>query len=226
MRKKINLLLSFLWLATVYGMYFFMRSQLEFPAIRLDSLGIFLICIMIPPFWAMFFSLVLKNKRKILHTIISVFIVLGIFVHAGYVFVCTGGFQFWSPGGYPLYSETTNEKDYLVLDGKLKDNYDNIIKYMPEDIPQSATDVTYEYKYDSSVSGRFTASWSLPEDELKALEEEFKTKDCSIEQIEKGTVYTIKWNVTDVPAFFTTMNVYFWYETNTVSYWVSQIYCD
>ncbi len=203
-----------------------MRSQLEFPSIRTDSSGFILICFMVVPFWGLFLSLVIKKKRKILHTVISVFIILGILVHAGYIFVFTGAFQFWSPGGYPLYSETANVADYLVLDGKLKDNYDNIIKYMPEEIPEGASDVTYEYKYDSGMSGRFAASWSLPAEEFKALEEEFRLKGCSVEQVEKGTVYSVSWNVTDIPAFFTTMNVYFWHETNTVSYWVNQIYCD
>ena len=226
MKRKINITLSVIWVVLVYGLFFFMRSQLKFPTLDLYNYGWLVPVFMTVSFWGLVFSLVSTEKRKKLRVFTSVFLIMGLLISFCYALVTTYFFNSIEPGIYPLYSETTNPDDYLVLDGKFEENYETLTKLMPKDIPEKAEDVTYKYYYNSIRSGRFEASWSLPETEYESVKKETLEKDGEITQDGEMTVFSTSWNTTEIPAFFTGFSASFNDLTKTVAYSAYQIYCD
>lgn len=226
MKRKTNIALSVILIISVYGLFFLMRSQLKFPTLELYDYGWLVIAFMTASFWGLFFSLVSTEKRKKLRVFTSVIVVLGIVASLCYMTVTTYFFTFMEPGIYPLCSETTDPDDYLVFDGKFDANYQYIIDFVPSEIPAKADNVMYRYYYNSIRSGRFNASWSLPETEYNLLKEETLNKSGDVTQEGEVTTFATEWNATDIPAFGTDLIAEFNDETKSVSYSIYQIYCN
>ncbi len=226
MKRKVNIVLSILWVGLVYGLFFFMRSQLKFPTLALYNGGWLIPLLMTVSFWGLVFALVSVEKRKKLRVFSSAFIVIGIAVSLCYTFQTTLFFYVTEPGIYPLYSETLNADDYLVFDKEFEGNYEYLTELMPSEIPEEAENVKYEYYYNSFRSGRFEASWSLPEAEYESLKKETLNKNGEVIQEEGVITFTTYWNVTDIPAFHTGFTAEFEDSTKTVRYNAYQIYCD
>lgn len=224
MKRKTNVALSIVFTILVYGLFFFMRSKLRFPTLDLYNYGWIVIAFMIASFWSLVFSVAFAEKRRILRSFASVFVVLGILASLCYMTITTSFFSFAQPGIYPLYSETTDPDDYLVFDGRFEANREYITEFVPSEIPVNAENVEYKYHYDGIRSGRFNASWSLPETDYDLLKEETLKKSGNITYEGVVTTFITSWNVTDIPAFGTNMTVEFNDETKTVSYSVRQIY--
>ena len=96
---------------------------------------------------------------------------------------------------------------------------------MPREIPEEAENVKYKYYYNSTLSGRFEVSWSLPEKEYEQLKKQTLAKNGEITYGENGeTVFSASWNLTEIPAFFTGFSAAFNDELKTVTYNAYQIY--
>lgn len=227
MKRKTNIVLSAVWIALVYGLFFFMRSQLKFPTLDLNNYGWLVPAFMTVSFWGVVVALVATAKRKKLRVFTSVFLIAGIVVSFCYTLATTYFFNSTEPGLYPLYSETTSPDDYLVLDGKFEGNYETLTQLMPREIPEEAENVAYRYYYNSTRSGRFEASWSLPEAEYEQLRKETLAKNGEITYGENGkTIFSASWNLTEIPAFYTGFSAVFNDAERTVKYSAYQIYCD
>lgn len=225
MKRKINIALSLIWLVLVYGLFFYMRSQLKFPTLDLQNEGWLVPLFMTVSFWGLVLALVSGEKRKKLRIFSSVFIIIGIIASACYTTVTTYFFNTDEPGIYPLYSETTDTADYLIFDKAFEGNYDYIIQFMPSQIPEEAENVKYEYKYNSTLSGSFSASWSLPQAKYEALKKETLGKKGEIAYNADITIFTTNWDITDASVFGTSFSAEFNDATRTVSYSSRQIYC-
>lgn len=230
-KKKIIswLIVFFIWNSAVVGFHIFMRSQLEFPTLNFESLGWFAWSIpifMTVPFYGLFFGILSVYRKKLMKAFAVLFTVVGIFAFLGFVVISTNLLTDWTPGIYPLMSETENASDYLVLDGNFKDNYDNIIEVMPEKIPQEAENVRYEYIYDPCMSGNMEVYFELPENEYETFKSEVMEKQAVSEETESDNSAYFAWNVTEIPAFFTWMRVDFDDSKNSVYCVAHQIYCD
>ena len=226
MKRKFNIALSLLWIAVVYGQFFFMRSQLKFPTFDLHNGGLLVIAFMTASFWGLVFALLATEKRKIFRIFSSVFIVIGIAANLFCTCCTTFFFSYNEPGLYPLYSETKNPDDYLELDDRFESNYEYIIKYVPSEIPKEAENVIYEYYYNSIKRGILKVSWSLPESEYNALKNETLKKDGEITYTKNLAIFSTYWNITDIPAYWTGLTVEFDDNAKTASYAVSQVYCE
>lgn len=227
MKRKTNVALSIVWIILVYGLFLFMRSQLKFPTLDLNNYGWLVPVFMIVSFWGGVLALVSTEKRTKLRVFTSVLLIVGIVVSFCYTLATTFFFNFMEPGIYPLYSETTNPDDYLVLDGEFEGNYETLTELMPREIPEEAENVKYKYYYNSTLSGRFEVSWSLPEKEYEQLKKQTLAKNGEIVYGENGeTVFSASWNLTEIPAFFTGFSAAFNDELKTVTYNAYQIYCD
>ena len=226
MKRKTNIVLSVILIILVYGLFFLMRSQLKFPTLELHDYGWLVIAFMTASFWGLIFALVSTEKRKKLRVFTSVFVVLGIVASLCYMTVTTYFFTFMEPGIYPLCSETTDPDDYLVFDGRFDANYEYITEIVPLEIPEKAENVEYKYYYSGIWSGRFNASWGLPETDYDLLKEETLNKSGDVTQEGEVTTFVTEWNTTDIPAFGTNMTIEFNDETKIVSCSAYQIYHD
>lgn len=227
MKRKINIALSLIWIVLVYGLFFFMRSQLKFPTLDLYNYGWLVPMFMTVSFWGLVFAFASTEKRKKLRIFTSVFLIMGVSASFFYTFATTYFFNIMEPGIYPLYSETTNPDDYLIFDGDFEGNYERLVELMPEEIPEKAENVTYKYYYNSIRSGRLEASWSLPETDYELLKKETFAKNGEATQGEDGAMtFSASWNITEIPAFYTGFSAGFDDEARTVKYSAYQIYCD
>ena len=225
MKRKINVALSLVWIVLVYGLFFYMRSQLKFPTLDLNNGGWLVPLFMTVSFWGLVFALVSVEKRKKLRVFSSVFIIIGIIASLCYTTVTTFFFNTDEPGIYPLYSQTSDPDDYLIFDERFEGNYEYLTEIMPKKIPEEAENVIYEYKYNSTLSGSLKASWSLPQVQYDALKKETLNKEGDIAYGEGVTTFTAAWNITDIPAFWTNFIVEFNDVAKTVTYSARQIYC-
>lgn len=76
MKRKTNIVLSAIFIISVYGLFFLMRSQLKFPTLELYDYGWLVIAFMTASFWGLIFALVSTEKRKKLRVFTSVFVCL------------------------------------------------------------------------------------------------------------------------------------------------------
>ena len=227
MKRKINIALSMVWIVLVYGLFFYMRSQLKFPTLDLSNGGWIIPLFMTFSFWGLVFAFASTEKRKKLRIFSSLLIIIGIAISLCYAFQTTLFFYVTEPGIYPLYSETLSSDDYLVFDKEFEGNYEYLTEIMPSGIPEKAEDVKYEYFYNGFRSGSFEASWILPESEYKAVKREVLNKTGEITREEDGvTTFNTSWNITDIPAFYTDFTAEFDDATKTVRYSAYQVYCD
>lgn len=176
-KKKIIswLIVFFIWNSAVVGFHIFMRSQLEFPTLNFESLGWFAWSIpifMTVPFYGLFFGILSVYRKKLMKAFAVLFTVVGIFAFLGFVVISTNLLTDWTPGIYPLMSETENASDYLVLDGTLKDEYDQIVKILPETIPEEAKNVKYKYTNNPLEGSRIELYFELPEDKYETFKDD------------------------------------------------------
>lgn len=224
MKRKINIALSLVWIALVYGLFFYMRSQLKFPTLELHNGGWLVPLFMTVSFWGLVFALVSVEKRKKLRVFSSVLIIIGIIASLCYTTVTTLFFNTDEPGVYPLYSQTSDPADYLIFDKHFEGTYEYVTQIMPSQIPEEAENVIYEYKYNSTLSGSLKASWSLPQAQYDALKKETLGKKGEITYGEGTTTFTIGWNITGI-SVSTSFSAEFNDTTKTVTYSARQIYC-
>lgn len=176
-KKKIIswLIVFFIWNSAVVGFHIFMRSQLEFPTLNFESLGWFAWSIpifMTVPFYGLFFGILSVYRKKLMKAFAVLFTVVGILAYLGFVVISTNFLTDWTPGIYPLMSETENASDYLVLDGTLKDEYDQIVKILPETIPEEAKNVKYKYTNNPLEGSRIELYFELPEDKYETFKDD------------------------------------------------------
>lgn len=227
MKKKKQILtwiiVCLLWETLVVGVHILMRSQLKFPVLNLELFGWLIPVFMAVPFWALLFGIVSVYRKRLMKAFAVVFTVLGVMVYIAYIAFVTLGLAVWEPGLYPLISKTESTADYLVLDGKFAENYDEITEIMPKTIPDDATSIEYNYRYEPGMRGFLSVSWKLPESEYETFKKETLQKDGEITQDSRGTIFKYSWYTDSLP-YYNWSQLIFNDERHSISYTLSQYY--
>lgn len=141
MKRKINIVLSIIWIVSVYDLFFFMRSQLKLPTLNLNDNGWIIPVLMTTSFRGFVFALISTAKRNKLRIFTSVFIIIGIAASLCHTDYTTFFFTVAEPGIYPLYSETTKPDDCLIFDEEFQSNYEHITEIVPKELAEKAGNV-------------------------------------------------------------------------------------
>lgn len=231
--------------AFLFLLYIYKRNFI-FIEFYQDGIGLFLIlilCLILILFLSLLIWQIYKNtptsnqkkkQRRVMAAIISVFVVLLIMATP----LCIGLNLLISP----VYSQTQDVDDYLILDEYVRLYADDIYRLFPGKIPCSALsddknlDVSnknintakYFYRYENNVDPSFdiVAEWVLPKDKYEQAKRTVFRANDAIETVENGEwtclYFAEKYDNTEWHSFY---HLVFAYndKTNTVRYIAS--YC-
>lgn len=182
-------IICLLWESVVVGIHMFMCLLYKFPTLNLEHFGWLVPVFMMLPFVALFLGIVSVHRKKLMKVFAVIFTALGIVMYIACAFLPCA-----YPPLYPLMSDTKNTEDYLVFDDDFVWLYDDIVGVIPETIPESATNVVYNYHYELAAEGWMYVYWELPEDEYEAFKNETLQKDGMITEDSRGIIFNPSWN--------------------------------
>ncbi len=183
MKKKTKIILLFIHGLLLFVPFGMAAMQLKFPILDFERHSAFDLGFenFYPIFIGVWFLSVVavvfsSEKIKILKWFSTYITVSGLIVFAvSFGVMCT--WLEWGPQLYPLASKTEDVANYLVVDTAV--DYEFVSSVIPEQIPESAQDIKYEYFYEPNV-GNYTVSvsWNLSDEEYKSERARFSLWDA------------------------------------------------
>ncbi|MGN1349246.1 MAG: hypothetical protein ACI4VI_09910 [Acutalibacteraceae bacterium] len=185
MRKKVLFFFCFLFSLFLNLFYFFYyRSNCKFPVFNPDIFTY--ICLLITIIPTVFFFVMCFTNRSV-SKVISIVLILIIVVNA-VDFTEILRLRYKISLIYDFYSETTDSSNYLIIDDYsfVKDEaLEKLKKIFPEKIPDSASEIQYNYYADSSSEEmQIETKWTLPEEDYQTAKANAKGYPCSINEID------------------------------------------
>ncbi|MBO5936548.1 MAG: hypothetical protein J6Q79_02920 [Clostridia bacterium] len=176
------------WEFIVVGLYIYMCSQLKFPKLNIDSLGWLVPVFIVIPLLALLFGVLsVRGKKELMEAFSIIFAVLSALLYCAHIFLSIFLLS-------PIMSDTKNKDNYLVFDSDFVWVCNDIVEVIPEDIPENATNVVYNYRYEPLSHGWMYVYWELPEDEYEAFKNETLKKDGTVTETDRGVKFCPSWN--------------------------------
>ena len=196
-KRKITawVIVCLLWESVVVGLHIFICSRFKFPTLNPEFFAWIIPVFMAVPFLTLVFGIVSIDKNKLIRVLAKIFAVIAILIYGVY-FYFVGSF----PPLYPIMSDTKNSEDYLVFDSDIAWLYGDIIEVIPESIPENATNVVYNYRFEPALDAWMYVYWELPEDEYEAFKNETLQKDGVITEDSRGIIFNPLWNGDGFPS--------------------------
>ncbi len=208
-----------LWNFAVITIHIIMRSQLKFPTLNFEFFGWLIPVFMTVPFHGMFFGIISVYRKRFMKIFAIAYTTVGIICYISFVAAVTLGFSQWEPALYPLISETDNISFYLVLDNETE--YEAIFKMFPSDIPASANNIQYKYRYEPiELDYEVNAQWLLSQTDYDSEKMRVKQNADECEQVSGKTLYKLWWQgeAEHSPGVYYNAEVEFDSETKEVKY--------
>ncbi len=196
-KRKITawVIICLLWESVVVGLHVFICSRFKFPTLNPEISSWLIPVFMVAPFVTLFFGIVSIDKKKLIRVLSKIFAVSCILIYVAY-FYFVGSF----PPLYPIMSDTKNAEDYLIFDSDLAWLYSYIVEVIPESIPENATNVVYNYRFEPALDAWMYVYWKLPEDEYEAFKNETLQKEGVITEDSRGIIFNPSWNGDGFPS--------------------------
>ena len=182
-------IICLLWESVVVGLHIFICSRFKFPTFNPELFAWIIPMFMAMPVVALLFGIVSIDKNRLIRASAKIFAVIGILIYGVY-FYFVGSF----PPLYPIMSDTKNAEDYLIFDSDLAWLYSDIVEVIPESIPENATNVVYNYRFEPALDAWMYAYWELPEDEYESFKNEILQKDGTVTETDRVVKFCPSWN--------------------------------
>ena len=204
-KRKITawVIVCLLWESVVVGLHIFICSRFKFPTLNPEFFAWIIPVFMVVPFLTLVFGIASIDKNKLIRVLAKIFAIIGILIYGAYFYLVGN-----VPPLYPVMSETKNTEDYLVFDSDIAWLYGDIVEVIPESIPENATNVVYNYRFEPALDAWMYVYWELPEDEYEAFKNETLQKDGTITKDSRGTIFNPTWNGECIPTGFMDYNVW------------------
>lgn len=191
MRKKVCLSVCGVWFSLLLIQLILALCILKYPALDSEFFGFLIPLNLCLPVIAAVLTFVSSENRKFLKWFSVVLTALGVLNAAVFLTFTTWFFHAPVSTFYPMVSYTDHVDNYLNVEKDIQEQHgENFKRFFPEEIPENATDVRYEYRRRiDELEFSIVLEYTLPEADFFRVKQQAECDEYAVLREEDGSVF-------------------------------------